>query len=227
MPSLSLTPNRVASTVAEQQGLAVLSRLAINRLELNARVRQIDRAARARQRVETALTVERNFVSAVLDTVGALVVVFDTAGRIVRFNRACELASGYDFNILVGRYAWDKLIPEEDVPEAIETFTQLRAGNFPATFENRWLSRDGTIRRIAWSATALLDQQGQVGFVIATGIDVTVQRGSQNPRSGRARHVTASSSRARSAWSGRTTSTEPSSRSTRTAPTVSEDQSMR
>ena len=42
------------------------------------------------QRAQTALTVERNFVSAVLDTVGALVVVFDTAGRIVRFNRAAK-----------------------------------------------------------------------------------------------------------------------------------------
>lgn len=78
----------------QSESLAALSRLVISRLELNSRVRQIDRAARARQRVESALTVERNFVSAVLDTVGALVVVFDTAGRIVRFNRACELASG-------------------------------------------------------------------------------------------------------------------------------------
>src|SRR6202012_431953 len=31
-------------------------------------------------------------------------------------------------------------------------------------------------RRISWSATALVDSQGQVAFVIATGIDVTVQR---------------------------------------------------
>ncbi len=160
----------------QAESLAALARLVISRLELNSRVRQIDRAARARQRVESALTVERNFVSAVLDTVGALVVVFDTAGRIVRFNRACELASGYDFNILVGRYAWDRLIPDEDVDDAINTFQKLRAGGFPTVFENRWLNRDGTLRRIAWSATALLDQQGEVGFIIATGIDVSSQR---------------------------------------------------
>lgn len=166
-------------TTQEAEGLATLSRLVIGRLELNARVRQIERAARARQRVESALTVERNFVSAVLDTVGALVVVFDTAGRIVRFNRACELTSGYDFNILVGRYAWDKLIPEEDAEDAIATFEKIRAGNFPTVFENRWLARNGSVHRIAWSATALLDQQGQVGFIIATGIDVTVQRAAE------------------------------------------------
>ncbi len=167
-------------TPAQASALSVLSRQVINRLELNTRVRQIDRAARARQRVESALTVERNFVSAVLDTVGALVVVFDTAGRIVRFNRACELASGYDFPTLVGRYAWDKLIPRDEIPQAIEQFDSLRSGSLPAVFENQWLNRNGTIRRIAWSATALRDQQGQVGFIIATGIDVTIQRAAES-----------------------------------------------
>ena len=168
-------PARVL-TPAQSSALSILSRQVINRLELNGRILQMDRAARSRQRVEAALTVERNFVSAVLDTVGALVAVFDPAGRIVRFNRACEITSGYDFATLVGRYAWDKVIPRQDIPEAIETFERLRSGQFPASFENQWLNRDGSLRRIAWSATALTDSQGQVAFIIATGIDVTTQR---------------------------------------------------
>jgi two-component system, OmpR family, sensor histidine kinase VicK len=171
-PSRKLTP-------AQSQALSILSRQVINRLELNGRIHQMDRAARSRQRVEAALTVERNFVSTVLDTVGALVAVFDPAGRIVRFNRACETASGYDFATLVGRYAWDKLIPRQDIPEAIETFERLRSGQFPAAFENQWLNRDGSLRRIAWSATALADAQGQIAFIIATGIDVTTQRAAE------------------------------------------------
>ena len=166
-------------TPAQSSALSVLSRQVITRLELNGRIRQMDRAARSRQRVESALTVERNFVSAVLDTVGALVAVFDPAGRIVRFNRACENASGYDFPTLVGRYAWDKLIPRQEIPEAIETFERLRSGHFPAAYENQWLNRDGSIRRIAWSATALTDTQGQIAFIIATGIDVTTQRAAE------------------------------------------------
>ena len=174
---LDTTPRRLSG--AQINALGILARQVITRLELNGRIRQMDRASRSRQRVESALTVERNFVSAVLDTVGALVVVFDTAGRIVRFNRACEAASGYDFLSLQGRYAWDRLIPRHEIPEAIETFERLRAGNFPAAFENQWLNRSGTLRRIAWSATALLDSQGQVAFVIATGIDVTTQRAAE------------------------------------------------
>src|SRR5215472_361539 len=168
-PSRRLTP-------AQSAALVILGRQVITRLELNGRIRQMDRAARTRQRIESALTVERNFVSAVLDTVGALVAVFDTAGRIVRFNRACETASGYDFATLVGRYTWDRLIPRHEIPQGIETFEKLRSGAFPATFENQWLNRDGSLRRIAWSATALRDMQGQVAFIIATGIDVTNQR---------------------------------------------------
>src|SRR5277367_302088 len=166
-------------TEEQTSALSILSRQVITRLELNGRIRQMDRAARSRQRVEAALTVERNFVSAVLDTVGALVAVFDTAGRIVRFNRACETASGYDFATLVGRYAWDKLIPRQEIPEAIETFERLRSGQFPAAFENQWLNRDGSLRRISWTATALADSQGQIAFIIATGIDVTTQRAAE------------------------------------------------
>jgi two-component system sensor histidine kinase VicK len=116
----------------------------------------------------------------VLDTVGALVAVYDTAGRIVRFNRACEEVSGYEFSSLVGQVFWKQLIPERDVPEAIEHFKALRSGHFPASFENYWQHRDGSLRCISWSATALVDGQGEPTFLIATGIDVTEQRAAES-----------------------------------------------
>ena len=184
-----LTPNSVAIgcvcvfdvsarklTPAQLESLESLSHMVTTRLEFILRVREMDRAARARQRVESALSVERHFVSAVLDTVGALVVVFDTAGRIVKFNRACEIISGYTSQDLDGKFAWERLIPEEDVAEYIESFERIRSGEFPTAYENHWVARDGSRRRISWTATAMLDAQEQVAFIIATGIDVTVQR---------------------------------------------------
>jgi PAS domain S-box-containing protein len=163
-------------TPEQLESLESLSHVVTTRLELILRMRETDYSARERMRVESALTVERNFVSAVLDTVGALVVVFDTAGRIVRFNRACEIISGYKSADLVGKYAWERLIPESDVPAYIESFDRIRSGQFPTTYENYWVAADGSRRRISWSATALVDSQRQVAFIIATGIDVTVQR---------------------------------------------------
>jgi PAS domain S-box-containing protein len=172
-PTRRLTPFQL-------QSLSVLGRQAMTSIELTHAVRMMERASRARQRIESALTVERNFVSTVLDTVDALVTVFDTAGRIVRFNRACEAATGYDFPTMVGRYLWDKLIPQADIPASVQHFERLRADGFPAAFENQWLHRDGSLRRIAWSASPLFDDQGHINFIIATGIDVTVQRAAES-----------------------------------------------
>ena len=64
-----------------------------------------------------ALQEERNVVSAILDTVGALVVVLDPEGRIVRFNRACEQTTGYSLEEVRGKRIWDLfLLPEEVEP---------------------------------------------------------------------------------------------------------------
>ncbi len=171
---LDATARKLSATQIDT--LESLSHMVTTRLELVMHTREMQQAARARQRVETALTIEKNFVATVLDTVGALVVVFDSAGRIVRFNRACEMLSGYRSAELVGHYAWERLIPEEDIAGYVEGFERIRGGGFPTAFENNWLAADGTRRRIAWSATALLDPRAQVAFIIATGIDVTEQR---------------------------------------------------
>src|SRR5580693_4554809 len=42
------------------------------------------------KQTQEELQEERNVVSAIFDTVGALIIVLDREGRIVRFNRACE-----------------------------------------------------------------------------------------------------------------------------------------
>ena len=72
------------------------------------------------KQTEEALQKERNVVSAILDTVGALVVVLDPEGRIVRFNRACEQMTGYFFPEVRGKVVWDLFL----IPEEIERFKE-------------------------------------------------------------------------------------------------------
>src|ERR1700734_240122 len=55
------------------------------------------------KRTEEALQEERNVVSAILHTVGALVVVLGPDGRIIRSNRACERIGGYSADAMRGR----------------------------------------------------------------------------------------------------------------------------
>jgi PAS domain S-box-containing protein len=129
-----------------------------------------------RKLAEEALAKERNFVSATLDTAGALVVVLDTKGRIVRFNRACETVTGYTFDEVKGRRFWDIFLIPEEIERIKGVFDELKAGYFPNQAENYWRSKDGGHRLIAWSNSALIDDHGAVEYIIGTGIDITEQR---------------------------------------------------
>ncbi|MBI4541290.1 MAG: PAS domain S-box protein [Gemmatimonadetes bacterium] len=133
------------------------------------------RASKQGASAETA-KLEYELVSAVLDTMAALVVVLDRRGRIVRFNPACERATGYLAVEVIGRLLWDFLLVPEEIEPVKEVFGELRAGRFPNAFENYWVAKDGSHRRIAWSNTAIAGEDGSVRYVIGTGIDITEQR---------------------------------------------------
>jgi two-component system, OmpR family, sensor histidine kinase VicK len=171
-----LSPEPNAFTGQQAAMLQVLAAQVVTRIELYARVRMQERGVRARQRIERALTVERNFVSAVLDTISALVLVLDTAGRIVRFNRACEKMSGYTFGELVGRSFPEELFLAQERAYAMQMIEEARSGKLVGHYEIHWLPRAGRKRRIAWTATPLTDANGEVNFIITTGVDITEQR---------------------------------------------------
>ena len=129
-----------------------------------------------RKQAEEALRRERNFVSAVLDTASALMLVLDPQGRFVRFNRACEEVTGYTLEEVQGKHFWDIFLVPEEMERIKGVFDDLCAGYFPNQAENYWKTKDGRLRLISWSNTALVDDRGNVEYVISTGIDITEHR---------------------------------------------------
>ena len=125
------------------------------------------------KRTESALQLERNFVSTILETVGALVIVLDGEGRIVRFNRACELTSGYTFAEVSGKPLWDFFQTQEEAATAKRVVEQLGADAKSHEFQSRWVTRQGDNRLIAWSSSRLPEGDGMPAYIIATGIDIT------------------------------------------------------
>jgi PAS domain S-box-containing protein len=128
------------------------------------------------KRTEEALQEERNVASAILHTVGALVVVLDPQGKIVRFNRACEELSGYSYDEVKEKFFWDLCV----VPEEAERFKviveQLRVEHSGKEYETSWVVRNGSQRLIAWSSTILPGESGKPSYIIATGIDITERK---------------------------------------------------
>jgi diguanylate cyclase (GGDEF)-like protein/PAS domain S-box-containing protein len=133
-----------------------------------------------RKQAEAELKKERDFICTLLDTVGALVVVLDPHGHIIRFNRACEKVSGYPFEEMEGKLIWDRLIPPEEVDKVQKVFEALLTDFVPGEHENHWVSQDGHRRLIAWSNTSMKDTEGRVTHIIGTGIDVTARRQAEN-----------------------------------------------
>jgi PAS domain S-box-containing protein len=129
-----------------------------------------------RKLAEQELSSQRQFSNAIVDTAGALIVVLDPEGRIVRFNRACEKTTGYAASEVEGRPVWEVLIPPEERHEVRRVFGGLVEDISFSTHENHWLTKDGERRRISWANTRVLDPGGELQWVIGTGIDVTEQR---------------------------------------------------
>jgi two-component system, LuxR family, sensor kinase FixL len=131
------------------------------------------------KQAQEALQEERNLVSAIFDTVSALVIVLDREGRIVRFNRACEQITGYSAEESAGACIWDLFVVPEEAGEFKKSFLQIRDNLSRAEYENQWATRDGKQKIIAWAAAVLPGTKQTPTYIIASGIDVTEQRRAQ------------------------------------------------
>ncbi len=119
------------------------------------------------------LGLERNFITAILETVGALVIVVDAHGQVIRVNAACAMISGYSSEELAAHRSLDFLVAPEDMNRVHAAISYLGADSPSVPLENDWVRKDGSRRHIAWSNTAVRDDHGNLKFSIATGIDIT------------------------------------------------------
>jgi two-component system sensor histidine kinase VicK len=182
---LAIEPNRFQQ---EHVGLlSILARQIVAQMELYNRTIAQEQAQRSRQRLERALAIERNFVSATLDSIPALVIVLDTAGRMVRFNRPCEELTGLHLNEIVGRSFVDEILAEREARGwALEKVNAAANGHIAGPYENLWRSAQGSPRRVSWTMHPLmgagadtgsgLEPAPEVQYLIVSGRDVTSQR---------------------------------------------------
>lgn len=118
------------------------------------------------------LSREKTFISTVLQTVDALVVVLDRRGVIVSINRAGQLITGRTEESLVGSRLGD-LVPD---PKAGPFFRMDQGGGTPGTITTQVSVPGGEPRWVRWSLNPLSEAHGPASFLICTGVDVTERR---------------------------------------------------
>jgi diguanylate cyclase (GGDEF)-like protein/PAS domain S-box-containing protein len=119
---------------------------------------------------------DKQMLNAVLDAATSLIVVADPQGGLVRWNRACEQLLGYTAAELDRPRALLDLVPREERPIVVAALEALASGESPVRTEFHWRTRDGELRLIEWSNTALTGPDGEVTYLVGTGIDVTETR---------------------------------------------------
>ena len=127
---------------------------------------------------EEVLQEERNLISVVLDAAGALIIILNEKGRILRFNRACERISGYAFSEVAGKYIWDLSIAC-DCDDLKICFRNPKASVFPRTYESQWITKSGVSRLISWTDTVIARANDLVEYIIISGIDITERKESE------------------------------------------------
>ena len=119
---------------------------------------------------------ELNYFRTLLDHAGTLVMVVDAAGCIQRFNRACELLSGFRSADVTGKFPWEILVPagEESDRWRRKFGTKPSAGIEDSTaWAGRWRSKTGENLLINWTMTTLPAGAGMPDYRVCTGTDIT------------------------------------------------------
>jgi PAS domain S-box len=86
---------------------------------------------------------ERNFINAIFETAGALIMVFDRNFHFVRFNKACERLTGYSSAEVMGQSLCDMFLPEEERGDIKKIERKLLSGEKVIEFENHWVKKSG------------------------------------------------------------------------------------
>ena len=128
------------------------------------------------QQLSDDLQRTQSLTDSVIDNAGALVVVLNQEGRIVRFNQACEKVSGFSFAEIKGKFPWETVLPPEDAESIQKKAFEILAHNPQAMaghHTNHWVNKHGERTLIEWANTVLLNDQGHLEHVVSVGTDIT------------------------------------------------------
>ncbi len=139
-------------------------------------IQELERKIADLERREVSRNKEQDFIREVLYWIDSLVVVIDTRGYIVNFNRASERLSGYTFAEVARQPFWDILLLPEERDGVKSTIKEVAYRELPRYFHNSWVTKDGRIREISWKNSVLRKDDGSIEYILCTGRDITEQK---------------------------------------------------
>ncbi|MEY4504288.1 MAG: hypothetical protein RL154_581, partial [Pseudomonadota bacterium] len=126
-----------------------------------------------KQALANQLKKEKDFINAIFDTASAIVAVINKDGTMLRANKYAQDFTGYsEEEIRSEPFFWVRFLPEDIRPNVVEVFNRATSGNIKVRNENSWLRHDGEARVIDWSNSTVLNESGEVEYLITIGYDI-------------------------------------------------------
>lgn len=109
----------------------------------------------------------------VIETAGAIVVVLDPQGQIMRLNRFLEEVSGYELEEVQGRDWFATFLPAEDHHGARKAFAQAISNQPCRGRVAPIITKQGWRREFSWWERPIRDTEGNITGLLLLGHDVT------------------------------------------------------
>ncbi len=122
---------------------------------------------------DTPFPLDESFAAILTETTQSLVCVYDREARILLFNDACERATGYRREEVLGRDARDFVIPRGERDAFGEFLAYVWKSGVSSPQVGHWQTKAGGLRLIAWSNKPMNGADGTPQTLVTTGIDLT------------------------------------------------------
>ena len=121
------------------------------------------------------------FARVLAETTQSLVCVLDDDGRVVLFNDACEQATGFGRDEVLGHRLAETLIPPEEREAFREVLAFIWKTGHSSPQVGHWQTKEGGRRLIAWSNKAVPATADSPAYLLTTGIDLTDRTSDDEP----------------------------------------------
>src|ERR1700760_3103597 len=113
---------------------------------------------------------DESFAAILTETTQSLVCVYDEHGRILLFNGACERATGFHREEVLGRDARETVIPPHEREAFADFLAYVWKTGASSPQVGHWQTTDRALRLIAWSNKPFITPDGMT--LVTTGIDL-------------------------------------------------------
>jgi len=131
----------------------------------------------ARKEAEEGWRRELELKNVLIDHAPVAIGLLDASARLMRVNRAAEELFGFKSKEVIGRQLWDiPVFDRAEVAPSKKRFLALQQGEKQVESEIPMRTKDGSSRTISTVTTAVRKPNGEIDFLVTTGIDVTERK---------------------------------------------------